>query len=56
MTWVLVLILLIGSEVRVDKLGEYDTMVSCFEERETQVERLGRPITGYQVICVSKPR
>ena len=52
--FVLVLLILAGSEVIAQDLGEYENMDTCFESRDVLVERLGRPIINYQAVCVKK--
>ena len=34
------------------KMGYYAELDVCFEAREQLVERIGRPILNYQVICI----
>ena len=54
MTWHLVFIWIgMGGEPLHANMGEFDGMDTCFEEREMMVEKIGRPIINYQVICVS---
>ena len=36
-------------------LGIYNSMNACFDAREAIVEIQGRPIIGYQVVCVAVP-
>lgn len=35
------------------ELGRYETMRECFDAREKTVNRVGKPIINYQVICVA---
>jgi len=34
-------------------VGMYKSMEDCFEAREQVVDKIGRPIQDYQVVCVS---
>lgn len=51
MQWIMFLILFNGQIVTNGEM--YDKMEDCFTAREIAVERIGRPIIGYQVICVA---
>jgi len=58
MKWLLVM--LVASAVSPNSLdthhlGVYNSMNACFEAREAIVEIQGRPIVGYQVVCVAVP-
>lgn len=53
--WVLVLNLLVGSGVQASVIEVYPTMTECFTARDKTVEEIiGKPIVGYQVICIIK--
>lgn len=52
MTWILVLIVVLNTEIEAQKINHYSTMSDCFSAREQVVEDIGRPIIDYQVICV----
>lgn len=56
MKYILVLIALMGDTPISDKEGVYDTMNECFDAREIMVEKIGRPIIGWQAICILKPQ
>ena len=57
MTWELI-ILWVGLQNQMLSFhtGSYDSMVECFEVRDEIVERIGRPIINYQVVCVANDK
>jgi hypothetical protein len=55
MKFILVFILLTSTGPKISVVGEYSTMNACFEKRELIVEFMGRPIQGYQAVCVIDP-
>lgn len=47
-------LLLVNPSPQSAVMGEYTSMDKCFEDRDIVVERIGRPIINYQVVCVIK--
>ena len=54
MKWILVVIALTSDDVMLAEGGEFEQMTACFEKREEIIERVGRPLVNYQVICIPK--
>ena len=57
MKWILIYIAINSNGIYVDWAnaddeGKLMTMETCFEERELLVEKFGRPIINYQVVCI----
>ena len=52
---VLVLVMITVDGLYTEHVGTYNSMQKCFEQRELVVEELGRPIVGYQAICIQAP-
>ena len=57
MKWILVYIAITSNGIyldwaNADKEGQLMGMKTCFEERELLVEKIGRPIVNYQVVCI----
>jgi hypothetical protein len=54
MKWVLIWIALSNHPMHTySEMGRYDSMNECFLEREQIVERVGKPIVNYQLVCVA---
>ena len=51
-TYILVLVTMLGGYPDARMIHKEMGMAECFEKRDTLVERLGRPIVGYQVVCM----
>lgn len=50
--WVLAIIINGINGLEISSGKTFKTMDSCFETRDMLVEKMGRPIVNYQVVCV----
>lgn len=50
--WILVLIIAFQGQMQVVIPSIHSTMDKCFAAREDVVEMIGRPIAGYQAVCI----
>jgi len=50
--YLLVLIVVNGTNVEHANVKAFNTMDACFEEREVLVDKIKRPIINYQAVCV----
>lgn len=54
MKWILIWIALSNHPMHtMIEQGRYTSMQECFDARDQIVERVGKPIVNYQVICVA---
>ena len=54
MKWILVWISLNNHSLHnMTEVERYESMRECFDAREQLIERVGKPIINYQVICVA---
>jgi hypothetical protein len=55
MIYILVLIAVLsnGTVIAFEKDALYTSLNDCFEAREITIQKWGRPIINYQVICVA---
>lgn len=55
MIWVLFFIGIVDLQTppKMGPVAVYQTMEDCFVARDKIVEKLGKPIVGYQAVCVA---